>query len=313
MPTNDRRQAVQEFADQLSTLRTSAGNPSFRKMAETSGCISHTTLHEAAVGHRFPSWDTTKQFVLACGGDPAQWQGRWNAAAREVDPAADRTPSTAPAATPAAATTAAGGTPPDTEDPAGAQPASDRPHHRWWEPTWVPLAIVLVAAVAIAGLFIALESRSSPSTASGTSAAAGPSSSSPSGCVVAKAPVSPKSPITPGDSSTFGADVSYPDCSTVQVGQTFTKQWRLDNVGSATWTGRSLSRMGGSQGTRDCRTAARAPVPTTAPGRSAVVSISVTAPATAQTCYVKFEMLDRQGRRTFPGNRPVYLYVYVVA
>ncbi len=99
----------------------------------------------------------------------------------------------------------------------------------------------------------------------------------------------------------------------VQVGQKFLKQWRFDNVGSVTWTGRSLSRMGGPQNAKDCRTDARTSVPTTAPGRSVVISISVTAPATAQTCFVKFEMLDAQGRRTFPGNRPVYFYVYVVA
>ncbi|MBO1756108.1 NBR1-Ig-like domain-containing protein [Allobranchiibius sp. CTAmp26] len=312
MPTNDRQQTVQRFADELSALRKSAGNPSFRKMAETSGCISHTTLHEAASGNRFPSWDTTKQFVLACGADPAQWEERWHAAARHVDLSTERT---TPAAPPAAAEPVAAS--------AATQPTPDRPRHRWWEPTWVPVAIVLVAAVAVAGLVLALSRRSSPANASGTSATAAPqvptgqtnpgqSGGSPTGCVVSKAPASAMPPVTPGDSSTFGADVSYPDCATVQVGQTFTKQWRLDNVGTATWTGRSLSRVGAPQGAADCRTRKRAMVPTTGPGHSAVVSISVTAPSTARTCYVKFEMLDAQGRRTFPGNRPVYFYVYVV-
>lgn len=335
MPTNDRQQTVQRFADELSTLRESAGNPSFRKMAETSGCISHTTLHEAASGNRFPSWDTTKQFVLACGADPAQWQARWDAAAREVDPAAERTAPGAPPApaapvapvpgsdVPVAAAAGGAGTPPREDSPSGAQPPPDRPRHRWWEPTWVPVAIVLVAAVAIAGLFLALERRNSSSTASSTSATAAPqvatgqagsnqSDNTSSGCVVSKAAASPMTPVTPGDSSSFGTDISYPDCQTVKVGQTFTKAWRLDNVGSATWTGRSLSRMGAPQSASDCRTAKRAAVPSTAPGHSAVVSIDVTAPSRARTCYVKFEMLDAQGRRTFPGNRPVYFYLYVV-
>lgn len=133
-------------------------------------------------------------------------------------------------------------------------------------------------------------------------------------CAVAKPSASPGSPITPQDSSTFGArgDVTYPDCSTVEVGQTFVKQWRLDNVGSATWVGRSLWRMGTQRSNTACKTAQRATVPRTAPGGFAVISISVTAPRTAQTCYVKFEMFDAQGRRTFPGARPVYFYVYVV-
>ena len=47
------RQAAERFAEQLRTLRTSVGDPSFRKMAGRSGRISHTTLHEAAAGTRF--------------------------------------------------------------------------------------------------------------------------------------------------------------------------------------------------------------------------------------------------------------------
>ncbi|UIJ34462.1 NBR1-Ig-like domain-containing protein [Allobranchiibius sp. GilTou73] len=324
MPTNDRQQTVQRFADELSALRESVGSPSFRKMAETSGCISHTTLHEAASGNRFPSWDTTKQFVLACGADPAPWQERWHAAARQVDPSTEpATPSTSPVASEPVATSAASAGAPPADDTTGAAVSGDRPRHRWWEPTWVPVAIVLVAAIAVAGLFLALSRRSSSASPSTTSSTAAPqvaagqtdpgqSGGSSSGCVVSKAAASPMSPVTPGDSSTFGADISYPDCATVKVGQKFTKEWRLDNVGSVTWTGRSLSRMGPPQGATDCRTPKRAVVPSTAPGHSAVVSIAVTAPSTARTCYVKFEMLDAQGRRTFPGNRPVYFYVYVV-
>src|SRR5690349_957721 len=76
--------AADRFAEHLRTLRSAAGNPSFRKMAGRSGRISHTTLHEAAAGTRFPSWETTREFVRACGADEAQWRRRWEDAQRPV-------------------------------------------------------------------------------------------------------------------------------------------------------------------------------------------------------------------------------------
>jgi hypothetical protein len=68
---------VSEFAEELRRLRAGAGNPSFRQMAGVSRSISHTTLHEAATGSRFPSWETTREFVRACGADEAEWRARW--------------------------------------------------------------------------------------------------------------------------------------------------------------------------------------------------------------------------------------------
>src|SRR3954452_20176024 len=65
------------FAEQLRKLRAAVGSPSFRKMAGLSGRISHTTLHEAAAGTRFPSWETTREFVRACAADEAEWRRRW--------------------------------------------------------------------------------------------------------------------------------------------------------------------------------------------------------------------------------------------
>ncbi|MFF5110473.1 NBR1-Ig-like domain-containing protein [Streptosporangium sp. NPDC000509] len=62
-------------------------------MSGRSGAISHTTLHEATKGNRLPSWETTVEFVKACGADPAAYRERWeraNLAVRSVsagDPA----------------------------------------------------------------------------------------------------------------------------------------------------------------------------------------------------------------------------------
>src|SRR3954453_17512984 len=76
--------AAERFAEQLRTLRTAVGNPRFRKMAGRSGRISHTTLHEAAAGTRFPSWETTREFVQACEADEVLWRRRWEDAQRRV-------------------------------------------------------------------------------------------------------------------------------------------------------------------------------------------------------------------------------------
>jgi 8-oxo-dGTP pyrophosphatase MutT (NUDIX family) len=73
------------FLTALRELREEAGNPSFRKMAQLSGSVSHTTLHEAATGARFPSWETTREFVRACGADPEPWLARWKQARGEPD------------------------------------------------------------------------------------------------------------------------------------------------------------------------------------------------------------------------------------
>jgi Ig-like domain from next to BRCA1 gene/Helix-turn-helix domain len=77
------------FLTALRELREEAGNPSFRKMAQLSGSVSHTTLHEAATGARFPSWETTREFVRACGADPEPWLPRWKQARGEPE---DETP-----------------------------------------------------------------------------------------------------------------------------------------------------------------------------------------------------------------------------
>jgi hypothetical protein len=82
------------FAAELRRLRAEAGDPSFRRMAEKSGCISHATLHEAASGSRFPSWETTREFVKACDQPEGLWLERWTAAkgAPETTPVAAISP-----------------------------------------------------------------------------------------------------------------------------------------------------------------------------------------------------------------------------
>ncbi|MFD1120582.1 NBR1-Ig-like domain-containing protein [Sphaerisporangium aureirubrum] len=75
-----RAETIEDFAAALRELRKSVGNPPFREMSGRSGAISHTTLHEATKGNRLPSWETTVEFVKACGADPAAYRERWQRA-----------------------------------------------------------------------------------------------------------------------------------------------------------------------------------------------------------------------------------------
>ncbi|MFI7408384.1 hypothetical protein ACIBU0_06920 [Streptomyces sp. NPDC049627] len=74
---------VPRLAHELRELRKAAGNPSYRKMAETAG-FSATTLSQAAAGERLPSLAVVQGYVRACGGDPDEWEPRWKDAEAEV-------------------------------------------------------------------------------------------------------------------------------------------------------------------------------------------------------------------------------------
>ena len=49
-------------------------------------------------------------------------------------------------------------------------------------------------------------------------------------------PVPPLQPVSKCDAASFESDVTYPDGSIVSRGTTFTKIWRLKNIGTCTWT-----------------------------------------------------------------------------
>jgi len=49
-------------------------------------------------------------------------------------------------------------------------------------------------------------------------------------------PVPPLQPVTRCDAASFESDVTYPDGSSVSRGSTFTKVWRIKNIGTCTWS-----------------------------------------------------------------------------
>ncbi|WP_030669235.1 helix-turn-helix transcriptional regulator, partial [Streptomyces rimosus] len=71
---------VERLAWELRQLRERAGTPSYRTLAKTAH-YSASTLAEAAKGERLATLDVVLAYARACGGDRAEWEARWRAAA----------------------------------------------------------------------------------------------------------------------------------------------------------------------------------------------------------------------------------------
>ncbi|MFF6805606.1 hypothetical protein [Streptomyces sp. NPDC012616] len=93
-PVDPEAGPVQRLAYELREVRRIAGGPSYRSMAETAG-FSATTLSQAAAGERLPSLAVVQGYVRACGGDPAEWTGRWQDAEAQTESARATAPTRA--------------------------------------------------------------------------------------------------------------------------------------------------------------------------------------------------------------------------
>jgi hypothetical protein len=294
--TTSREDAIEEFASALRVLRASAGSPSFRTMSGISHAISHTTLHDAVQGNRLPSWETTVEFVKACGGDPSGFRGRWTAANTAVRAA----PPSAPIPEPG-------------PDPQQVEPTiRDLTRRRWLRQIAFATALagslilgsVLIDAVAAREDVVAgpQDGVSPPPAAPAYSAA---------DCPVQQ-PNPPKAPpVDPGDLAVFVGDITLPDCTHVTPGSTVTKVWAFKNSGSVPWHGYVLHRLDAPQQRDQCQTITDIAIRDTAPGDVVDVRVSVTAPDRPTFCFVRFKLEDAAGRIAFPGSRPVNFQLIV--
>ncbi|QKE85259.1 NBR1-Ig-like domain-containing protein [Arthrobacter sp. NEB 688] len=323
-----RSAAVSAFAEHLREVREAAGTPSYRAMAARSSAISHTTLHEAARGHRLPTWETVREYVRACDADLEPTRAAWDAAHHVVAPGCpgqDRSPAPVDAvpsdAAPPAPTTPPAPTAPalpvvevpptgsptdQPEPPLGATPRRGV-LHRALTLAGVAAAVALVAAV--------VSSLTTPDGLTGTgvqrAAAVGTGAlvaaplPTPARCPVQQPNPPAAEPAHPGDLAVFVGDATLPDCSVVEPRSTSTKVWRLKNAGTRPWVGYRLQRVGGAPSAQDCQTITHVPVPDTAPGDVVEVATAVTAPATGTFCIGRFKLTDATGAVAFPGSRPV--------
>ena len=284
------------FSAELRRLRADAGDPAFRTMALRSGGVSHTTLHEAARGNRFPSWPTTQAFVTACGGDLVEWRRRWEDARprlaesvvhhavlpesvvqRAVLPESDLTEVVMPAS------------PVSVADEV--TPGKQRPRrYRGWTVAVLGSVVVVLAAVTV----VLISRSGSQSAAAGSSLVA----------VVG--------PAVAGDASGFVADVTIPDGTRVTVDERFQKVWEIANIGTVSWHGRYLRRLDLPPGPNTCQTPSQVLIGDTDPGQDAWISVDVVAPSMPGTCWVGWKMVDATGKEYLPNERPLFFLVTVV-
>jgi len=321
-----RAESVEDFAEALRELRDSVGSPSFREMSGRSGAISHTTLHEATKGNRLPSWETTVEFVKACGADPAEYRERWEwanlpvralrawspenrAGASADDPSGGPGFSSAddgerhlvhfvgeaqtPRSTGEALALVPSPPPPPGEAVSDARSALPVPGSRGRRRALPAAAVLATAAVGI-GVVVTVDRR--------------PDSPPPTPAALSQTPTEPR---IPGDISQFIADVTIPDGTVVRPGERFVKTWEILNAGTATWRGRFLARGAFPADNGSCETPAKVPVPDTRPGGKVQVSVPVTAPSTPGSCWVGWKMVDGEGNSFLPGARPIFFVVNV--
>ncbi|MEO3786169.1 NBR1-Ig-like domain-containing protein [Actinocorallia sp. B10E7] len=343
-----RAEAIESFAAALQELRNSVGTPSFREMSGRSGAISHTTLHEATKGNRLPSWETTVEFVKACGADPDAYRERWEKANRTVrsasagdpsiraDTSTDRPPGELAASAtgaaerrtvhivaigpqaprPAGEASVSVPTPPPDEISGDVLPVRPVPRRRRFRLTRSTAAALATAAVGMGTVALIAADLDRGSGPDGESPnPSGPPSSaallSPADCPVRSANPSPAPPAHKGDAAEFIADITLPDCTRVGAGKTVTKVWRFKNVGTVPWKGYSLLRLDFPQHADQCQTITHVPIKDTKPGEMVEIQTDITTPRKSGLCYVRFKMVDASERIAFPGSRPVNFQIIV--
>ncbi len=122
----------------------------------------------------------------------------------------------------------------------------------------------------------------------------------------------------PDDVAVFNADLTVPDHALVLPGEAFRKVWELQNVGSMPWRGRRLVRVDDeyvlAQRTYDGLRAVlipsltslyrEIPIPDTAPGQPAQISVDFSAPSETCTVASVWRIEDAQCR---PCYGPAFL------
>jgi len=300
-----RAEAIEQFAAVLCALRASVGSPSFRTMSGRSHAISHTTLHEAAQGHRLPSWATTAEFVKACDANPADFRERWERANQAIRSAALSSDTADPGERPSENGEVDAG---ETQPSVSVQATRHRLQHVL---VGTALAGVLAAGSVVFGVMAS--KGDSPQDRDGfsprPSAAAPPLTAA--DCPVQQSNPPPASPPDPGDAGVFIADITLPDCTHVPRGSTVTKIWRFKNIGTVPWHGYALHRLDSPQQRDQCQTITDVPIKDTEPGQIVDIKVTVTTPNSPAFCFVRFKMEDASGRMAFPGDRPVNFQLVV--
>ena len=102
-----------------------------------------------------------------------------------------------------------------------------------------------------------------------------------------------------GDSSLFVADVTVPNGTLVPANTEILKIWRLRNIGTVPWIGRTLARVGPCDGAPLLSSPPSVPIRDTEPGCEVDIAVLLRTPSSTGTCVAMWKMLDG-GRLVFP-------------
>jgi hypothetical protein len=126
------------------------------------------------------------------------------------------------------------------------------------------------------------------------------------GTATSPSPSAPQS-LTPIDDSKFEKDVTYPDGTVVQAGESFDKTWRIRNAGDVPWHDRYLTRMNDTP----CKAPKRVGIGPVAPGETVDITVRVRAAGSPGRCKIYWKMTDEDGTPLLAGKRPIFLDVTV--
>lgn len=115
----------------------------------------------------------------------------------------------------------------------------------------------------------------------------------------------------PGDASTF-VDDTVPHGTLLAPGEVFMKTWRIRNSGSVAWRGRQLERQGPLTGPGLITSLRYVPIPDTAPGEVAEITVMLKAPGYDCSSIAYFKMADADGMLCFPDSYQLGLDVLVM-
>ncbi|MBI5702952.1 MAG: NBR1-Ig-like domain-containing protein [Chloroflexota bacterium] len=119
---------------------------------------------------------------------------------------------------------------------------------------------------------------------------------------------SASSPASCRDSAILVEDVTYPDNTRVNAGETFTKTWKLQNTGTCTWSGYTVAFVDGDRmGAPDS-----VPVPETPAKATVDVSVQLTAPSADKIYRGNFRLLNAEGKTVPMGAESVFWVQVVV-
>jgi len=110
------------------------------------------------------------------------------------------------------------------------------------------------------------------------------------------------------DSAILVQDVTYPDNTRVDAGETFTKTWQLQNVGNCTWTGYTVAFVDGDR----MESPDSVTVPETGRGKPVDVSVELTAPSSEGTYRGDFELRNAENKPVLIGTESIFWVQVIV-